>query len=593
MDSETPGVQFGPPRPQGAPADVDGDEPVTTSRPQEQADGGKARALGWAVVGTGALAGAAAGLGMVTRYARLLTDPPSTVVQDPAADDDRITLHVVANDHVVASGPGAARPGVWGVVTPHGYGRMGDIDVVTESGARRPLVHLDGVLQPAHGVLDAYAHVNRAIDLHPDATEVIVEGELGDLPAFQVIGDDVWAIGVHGRAAARHETFRMLGPIVAAGHSAMAISYRNDRDAPPSPDGRSHLGGTEWRDVATAMDHARASGASRIVLIGCSMGGAVVGQVLARADVEDVVGIVLDAPVVDWSPVAARAARALGVPRVMVSALMAPTRALARSRHDVDLGELRLRPELLDVPTLVVHGVEDPVVPVAGSDALVAARPDTVGMLRVPDAAHVRSWNADPATYELAIMALLERAVTSNDPRATPPPDPVHNDTSPTPPPDPVRNDTSPTPTPDPVRSDAPPPTTVAAPTAAAQDTSRRTADAPASADGPSPAALFVAHPSARDGDPTPAGADPLPPPWHARAWLRGHDGTPAETSDGAPEPTSDGTPETASDATLEATSDGAPEPTSDGTSEGTDEDRDTDAGTDGPRPDSPTEALF
>ncbi|HKJ55395.1 MAG TPA: prolyl oligopeptidase family serine peptidase, partial [Nitriliruptoraceae bacterium] len=508
MESETTGVQFGPPRPSGSPARVDGDEAVTTSGPREHADGGKARALGWAVVGTGALAGAAAGLGVVTRYARLLTDPPSTVVQDPPADDDRITLHVVADDHVVASGPGAARPGVWGVTTPDGYGRMGDIDVVTESGARRPLVHLDGRLRPAHGVLDAYAHVNRASDLHPDATEVIVGGELGDLPAFQVIGDDVWAIGVHGRAAARHETFRMLGPMVAAGHSAMAISYRNDRDGPPSPDGRSHLGGTEWRDVATAMDHARANGASRIVLIGCSMGGAVVGQVLAQADVEDVVGIVLDAPVVDWSPVAARAARALGVPRVMVSALMAPTRALARSRHDVDLAELRLRPELLDVPTLVVHGVEDPVVPVAGSDALVAARPDTVGMLRVPDAAHVRSWNADPATYELAVMALLERAVAHDDPPSTPPSDPVRDDdSSPTPAPDPVRDDdSSPTPPPDPVRSGSRPPTTGQPLPGTHHEPSMGPADAPAKADEPSPAALFLGHPSARDGDPAPSG---------------------------------------------------------------------------------------
>lgn len=373
-------------------------------------DNGGGRWGGWAMLGATVMAGAAAGAGVATRYARLLTDPPTVVPEDPPRDDDRITLHVVADDHVIASGEGADRDGTWGVATPAGYGRMGDIAAVTDAGTRRPFVTLEGEVTPDHGVLDAYAHVNRPTDLHPDATEVIVMGDIGAMPAHQVIGDDTWAIGVHGRAAARNETFRMLGPIVAAGHSAMAVSYRNDRDAPPSPDGRSHLGGTEWLDIAAAMTHARAHGARRIILVGCSMGGAVVGQVLAHSETSDVVGVLLDAPVVDWVPVAAKAANDLGMPRVVVSMLMAPTQALARSQHRVDLTQLRLQPDVLDVPTLVVHGTGDDVVPIAGSEALAQARPDTVTLLRVPGAGHVRSWNADPVTYELAVTMLLERA---------------------------------------------------------------------------------------------------------------------------------------------------------------------------------------
>ncbi|HKJ55282.1 MAG TPA: hypothetical protein VJ978_04785, partial [Nitriliruptoraceae bacterium] len=134
-------------------------------------------------------------------------------------------------------------------------------------------------------------------------------------------------------------------------------------------------------------------------------------------------------------------------------------------------------------------------------------------------------------------------------------------------------------------------------------------ADAPAKADEPSPAALFLGHPSARDGDPAPSGVDPLPPPRHARAWLRGHDGSPDPTSDGEPEPTGDTTPaetseaalEATSEAALEATSDGAAGATSDGAagatspgpSEGPGDGNDADNGTDGPRQDSPTDALF
>jgi alpha-beta hydrolase superfamily lysophospholipase len=254
--------------------------------------------------------------------------------------------------------------------------------------------------------------VNRPQDLHPAATEVAIAGEVGALPAHQVVADDLWAIGVHGRAAARHETFRMLWPIVAAGHSALAVSYRNDRDAPPSPDGRSHLGATEWRDVEAAMHHARRHGARRLLLLGCSMGGAIVGQVLVHGDTDDVVGVVLDAPVVAWGPVAARAARDLGVPGVAVALLMGPTRAMARARHAVDLAALRFDPDVLTTPTLVVHGGDDPVVPAAGSDALAAARPDLVTYLRIPGAGHVRGWNADPATYDAAVTSLLARVAT-------------------------------------------------------------------------------------------------------------------------------------------------------------------------------------
>lgn len=376
----------------------------TTARPRP----------GWPALGASALAGAAvAGLGIATHYARLLTDPPTAVPEDPPRDDDRVRLVAVGPSHVIAAGEGAAAPGVWGVATPGGYGRLGPVRARTPAGIRRPLEVLDGTITPDHGVLDAYAAVNRPRDLHSSATEVVVDGDVGPLPAHQVVGDDLWAIGVHGRAAARHETFRMLGPIVAAGHSALAVSYRNDRDAPPSPDGRSHLGATEWRDVEAAMHHARRHGARRLLLVGCSMGGAIVGQVLVHGDTADVVGVVLDAPVVDWGPVAARAARDLGVPGVAVTMLMGPTRAMARARHAVDLAALRFDPEVLTTPTLLVHGVADPVVPVTGSDALAAARPDVVTYLRVPGAGHVRSWNADPATYDAAVTSLLAKIAPS------------------------------------------------------------------------------------------------------------------------------------------------------------------------------------
>lgn len=382
---------------------------IATNRDAETADHSSTRRRA-TLAGVSALASAAAaGVGVASHYARRLTDPPTAVPEDPPRDDDRVTIHAVGDDDVLLAGEGADRTGVWGVMTATGYGRIGAVRTHTPAGVRRPFTLLDGTVSPCHAILDAYAHVNLPTSLDPRGVEVMVPGPVGDMPAHFVPGDDTWAIGVHGRAAWRHETFRALGPVVAAGHSALAISIRNDHDAPPSPDGRSHLGDTEWEDLAAALAHARRHGAGRIVLVGCSMGGAIVGQALARTDVHDVVGVVLDAPVVDWHPVVARAARDLGVPGPAVSLLLKPTQLMARARHRVDLSALGFDPGNLAMPTLLAHGVDDEVVPVAGSDVLARDRPEVVTYLRVPGAGHVRSWNLDPVTYETAVRALLDR----------------------------------------------------------------------------------------------------------------------------------------------------------------------------------------
>lgn len=395
----------GPDRPpESAPGSSDGD-----SSGDGTADG-VARRVGWALAGAGLVVGAtAAGVRRLRHYAAQLTQAPVDIPEPAPGEDDHVTLVVVGAGHAVVTGPGAERPGTWTVVTTSGLARLGPIRERTAAGVRRDLAVLEGTVTPDHGVLTAYAHRNDATSLHPHGREVHVSGPVGAMPAHHVPGDDLWAIGVHGRAALRHETFRMLGPVVAAGHSALAVSYRNDRDGPSSPDRRSHLGGTEWHDVVAAMAHARTHGARRIVLVGCSMGGAIVGQVLRRASVEDVAGVLLDAPVVDWRPVALQAARSQGMSGVAARVLVSSTLAVTRTRHDVDVRGLRLEPDLLQVPTLLVHGTADEIVPISGSEVLAAARRDVISYLRVPEAGHVRSWNRDPGTYDAAVRTWLAR----------------------------------------------------------------------------------------------------------------------------------------------------------------------------------------
>ena len=124
-----------------------------------------------------------------------------------------------------------------------------------------------------------------------------------------------WAVLVHGRGARREETIRAMPPLLGRGWTCLVPSYRNDEGVPAGPDGRYALGLSEWRDVEAAMRYAVDQGAREVLLMGWSMGGAIVLQLLDRSPLSALVSrVVLDAPVIDWGDVLAHHARAHRVP---------------------------------------------------------------------------------------------------------------------------------------------------------------------------------------------------------------------------------------------------------------------------------------
>lgn len=370
--------------------------------------------------GGAALGLAAAAAGAIGYYARRIVEAPVDLGRVPGRPDDDVVVRGVEEGTVVLQGSAAPRQGTWGLAYAGGYGRLsGPVGTDTE-GVRRPFELVAGV-PPDEGTaahLDAAAYPPDPTTLGLPFELVTYDASLGPTPAWLFTAEGAsrrshtWAIHVHGRSTRYHESFRAIPALAAAGLPSLAIAYRNDPDGPRVADGRSRLGATEWHDVDAAMRFALAEGARDVVLIGYSMGGMLAMVCAARSTLRSRLrALVLEAPVLDWTPVMRRAAIERGLPSAVVPLLVPPAMALASRLGGFDWDLIRHDPADLTLPTLLIHGDADPIVPVELADVLADARPELVTYLRVPGAGHVRAWNHDPAGYETTLRAFLSRAL--------------------------------------------------------------------------------------------------------------------------------------------------------------------------------------
>jgi uncharacterized protein len=355
-------------------------------------------------VGTGA-----AGIGWL--YSSILLDPTQRpIFPERVLAADRGSVMLAANRLT-------RQPGVWGLRWADGLAVLGPVLGEGRREVVRALV--DGPVPPAGApaVLDTGPY-----DPDPGARglafeAVAVPGPLGDYPGWLVPpapgGDRPWVIMVHGRGGSLREGLRVLPALHEHGHPVLMTSYRNDEDAPPSPDGFYHLGDTEWTDVEAAVGFARQRGAGKLVLYGWSMGGAIIGAFLDRSPAaEHVAAVVWDAPLVDWRATLRQQARNRRLP-----AALSPLAAAVTSRRiaiDFDRFDLRRHPPAVRPPTFVVHSVEDTAVPITATRALVADAPRLdwpIRLLEVPGVEHTSSWNADPAAYESAVIGFLDEVL--------------------------------------------------------------------------------------------------------------------------------------------------------------------------------------
>ncbi len=392
-------------------------------------------------VTTGLVTASALGTtGLLSYLARMLLLPDRTQVDDVRIVEvgtDRITLSVT---------PDTVRPGRYGLWFPGGHLRVGDVLEATDKRVTRALTGVDDGLPvpgPARWNCWYYAR-DPGADLGMTYADVRVHSDVGDLPAWVVpppsAGDQAaaaarpdggtWAVLVHGRGGARPECLRAVPVLAGLGTTCLISAYRNDVEAPPSPDGRYNLGLSEWRDVEAAVRFALDRGARDVVLVGWSMGGAAVLQMLDQSTLAEAVrAVVLDSPVVDWGHVLRHHAQEFRLPQVLATTLahligQRWARRLVGVHEPLDVAQTNWerRADELRHPMLITHSDGDEVVPMAPSQALAQARPDLVCWEPWTRARHTQEWNVDPARWEVAVAGFLADVLALSRGSSTPAP---------------------------------------------------------------------------------------------------------------------------------------------------------------------------
>ncbi|MEU8922203.1 prolyl oligopeptidase family serine peptidase [Kitasatospora sp. NPDC048545] len=364
---------------------------------------------GTAAVVAAAAVGAGAAVLVVGRRASERMVRPVTTVQESGP----VLVRSLGTGRITFTGsPESRQPGRWAVEWgDDGHAVVEEVLHSDGAGVTRRLVRADrGTLVPGTEVrFTPRVHLGdpmRALGLA--YTETTADGELGPLPAWHLDGKrGTWVILVHGPEVDRQQTLPVLPVLDRLGLPALAVTCRGDVGAPASPDGYSHFGETEWRDVEAAVRLALDSGAGRVILFGWSVGATMVLQTAARsAWAHAISGLILDSPVLDLSATARRDAERLGF-RGAAAGLGA---LAAEGRTGVDLADFSRIADGADlrVPTLVLHSPADRVSPFRSAERLAAARPDVVGLQPFPGADHGTLWNSDPDRY----TELLRRWLT-------------------------------------------------------------------------------------------------------------------------------------------------------------------------------------
>lgn len=245
-----------------------------------------------------------------------------------------------------------------------------------------------------------------------DYEDIEVDTTVGKMPGWLIPASSdkkTWAIYTHGIAGRKENGYPWLAVLHPNGYPTILANYRNDQGAPADPSHMFGYGLTEWQDLQAFVDYALNNGAEDIVLVGDSMGGAIIGEFLKNSIKADKVkALVLDSPALDVPSIVRQqlASKNLPFPGVISDLGL----RVSDMRFPVKVGESHVKPQVEQFkgPVFIAHGDADTVVPHEISDEVTVNRTAPTTLLRVHGAEHVQSWKVDTNTYRTWLEAFLK-----------------------------------------------------------------------------------------------------------------------------------------------------------------------------------------
>lgn len=209
---------------------------------------------------------------------------------------------------------------------------------------------------------------------------------------------------LHGLGANRDQFMIHAHYLMEAGFGMLSIDFRNSGD---SEGDVTSMGVYEIQDARAAYQFLLAQDdVQQIILMGHSMGGGIASQLMQEVDAD---GLIIDATFADFASIVRAGVVARGFPPTPITEVLM-TMAGVLSRSDW----YSLRPiddlALVDKPILLLHGTDDPTIPIDNAYRLAEANPQ-IKLVVFDGGEHSNLYQLDPDLYQTEVLLYLDGLV--------------------------------------------------------------------------------------------------------------------------------------------------------------------------------------